>query len=221
MQQVNNDPGNPTMSAEPDNLVPPLHQVGALRGQPKFTPGQGSGLKRQRNSKGGFKRAVRLTDERKSLILVQLRRGCHLETAFALANVPGTTYRSWMMQARTSLDKAEKGERVTERQKQLIKFFVEVERAQAEAEVRAVSNVHQAASTGSWQAALAFLERRYPERWAKREERDLNVNVAVGFGYVQVTDNQDSNQPTAPATDNHAPGTPIPASHQLTNGDPP
>jgi hypothetical protein len=169
-----------------------------------YVPKQGSGVKRF------GKRRVRLTQQVKDAILIQLRRGSHLETAFAYARIPGSTYRSWIAQARDALSDAEKGARLSQRKTELIRFFAEVEEAQAVAEVRAVSNVHDAAMRGSWQAALAFLERRFPERWAKHEEHETNVNVTVGYQSIQVVASTRADSPPEPLSDNEPGDSTIP-----------
>jgi len=179
----------------------------------RFTPRQGSGVKRERNRQGGFKRAIRLTEQVESEILLQLRRGSHLETAFALARIPGQTYRAWLSQARESLDKVQRGEYITERRKKLIRFLAKVEQAQAQAEQRLIMSVQDAANSGQWQAAVALLERRHPEKWAKQQAGDINVNVAVGFGYVEIV-------PSEQRSVNQLPGSPVPESRQLEQGDP-
>lgn len=197
-----------------------IHKGGSLSGKPKYLPGQGSGIKRSRNKQGSFKRAIRLTDQVKSEILIQLRRGAHLETAFAYARIPGQTYRAWITQAQESLEKAQQGGHVTDRRKKLIRFLAEVEEAQAQAEQRLVRNVQDAANAGVWQAALSLLERRYPDRWSKRTEGDQKISVTVGFGYVEVSSNQPGEQP-AQGSALELSSTPIPATRQLTAGDQP
>lgn len=194
--------------AEIDPAPALVHRTGSLRGQPKYLPGKGSGVKRTRNKQGAFKRVVRLTDERKTMILTYLRRGSHLETAFAAAGIPGSTYRSWMVQADEALHDAKLGSPVTARRKALILFLANVEQAQAQFEQSMINVVAGAAHAGTYTAALAMLERRFPDRWAKREDRDLTVNLTAGFQYVQV-----SSDPGAGAS-------PVPASHDLTPGDP-
>ena len=61
------------------------------------------------------------------------------------------------------------------------------------------------------EAALALLERRLPGRWAKAQPGDVNVNVAVGFGYVEVRENAPGDRSGAEAT--------IPEERQLEQGD--
>jgi transposase len=52
-------------------------------------------------------------------------------------------------------------------------FRVAVEAAEAAAELRAVATLRGAALT-DWRASLSFLERRFPERWQKRQATELS-----------------------------------------------
>lgn len=171
----------------------------------KYLPNQGSGIKR------GPGQPSKLTERVKAEVLLQMRRGAHLETAFAHARIHGSTYRKWIREASLALENHEKGIPIRKRQRDLIAFFAEVEKAQAEFEQRNVRVVQGAADGGNWQAALALLERRLPGRWAKAQPGDVNVNVAVGFGYVEVRENAPGDRSGAEAT--------IPEERQLEQGD--
>lgn len=57
-------------------------------------------------------------------------------------------------------------------------------KAEAQAEARAVGNV-VAAGANSWQAAMTYLERKYPERWGRRDRMSLEGGPA-GSTPVQV-----------------------------------
>ena len=52
---------------------------------------------------------------------------------------------------------------------------MEVERAEAASKAAAVRTINRAIARGSWQAALAFLERRFPEEWGRRAQPDSTV----------------------------------------------
>jgi hypothetical protein len=63
-------------------------------------------------------------------------------------------------------------------------FAALLERAEAQAEVRAVTNVVEAGAN-QWQASMTYLERRYPDRWGRRERQSVEVTGAHG-GPVQL-----------------------------------
>jgi hypothetical protein len=52
-------------------------------------------------------------------------------------------------------------------------FHDAVKAAEAEAEARAVANVQLAAQQGQWTASAWMLERKHPERWGRRERREI------------------------------------------------
>ena len=52
-------------------------------------------------------------------------------------------------------------------------FREAVKEAEAEAEARAVANVQLAAQQGQWTASAWMLERKHPERWGRRERREI------------------------------------------------
>ncbi|KJS86280.1 valine--tRNA ligase [Desulfosporosinus sp. BICA1-9] len=74
----------------------------------------------------------------------------------AWPSISCTTFRHWMRQG----EEDKKGE--------YFNFFNAIKAAEAQAEIRAVELWHKQMPQ-DWRAAQAFLERRYPERWGKRE----------------------------------------------------
>src|SRR5437016_12110214 len=78
----------------------------------KYLPAQGSGVKVKGN--GPAKRGVPIRLMRKRIkldkadiatVLLYIKRGSHLDTAFAMAGIPGSTYRLWIGRAREALSK--------------------------------------------------------------------------------------------------------------------
>src|SRR5438045_3303255 len=56
-------------------------------------------------------------------------------------------------------------------------FSDAVEKAEAEAKVRAVGQIIRAAHNGTWQAAAWWLERRYPREYGRHEQVDVQLDV--------------------------------------------
>lgn len=52
-------------------------------------------------------------------------------------------------------------------------FYEQTEQATAKAEGNYLGIIKDAAKSGTWQAAAWYLERRYPERWGRRDYRDI------------------------------------------------
>ena len=101
-------------------------------------------------------RRSKLTPERQRLICKALREGHFIETACQLGGIDKSTFFRWV----------EQGERQPSGEKS--EFCDAVKKAMADAERKAVDQVHKAARDGTWQAAAWFLERRYPGRWGRR-----------------------------------------------------
>ena len=56
-------------------------------------------------------------------------------------------------------------------------FSVALKKAEAEAELHWLGQIEAAAADGAWQAAAWRLERRYPERWGRRDRVDVAMTV--------------------------------------------
>jgi hypothetical protein len=116
-------------------------------------------------------------------ILESVAAGNYFETAAAAAGISRQTLSEW-------LQRGETGE-------QPFKVFADaLKRAEARAEAEAVHNVRKAGlDPRFWAAEMTYLERRHPDRYARRSE-DSNtprvlVQVGVQTGTVQVQLTQD------------------------------
>lgn len=69
----------------------------------------------------------------------------------------------------------------SELDRNFIYFHNAVKQAEAEAEAAAVLQIKTAASSGTWQAAAWFLERKFKERWARTEKIEGTVNHQIGI----------------------------------------
>jgi transposase len=102
-------------------------------------------------------RPAKLTPELQNKICDAIRAGNYLETAAAFAGIGKSTFYDWLR----------RGQRVS---KGIYHdFSAAVEKALADAEARDVALIAKAAADGHWQAAAWRLERRFSERWGRRE----------------------------------------------------
>jgi hypothetical protein len=106
-------------------------------------------------------RPTKFNDERASKILEALRLGVPQATAVTYAGVSDSTYYRWLQDA--AKDDAPQ---------QLKDFRDAVHAARAEAEVRSLA-VIQNASRKTWQAAAWFLERGFPQHWARSDRHEV------------------------------------------------
>jgi transposase len=118
-------------------------------------------------------RPTKLTTEVEEKILKAIRSGNYAEPAALYAGVHRATYFRWMERG----DPA--GTAPTDRRYRA--FRARVEQAKAEAEVRDVTMIAKAGER-DWRARAWSLERRHPERWARRaaaEEEGSSLERAL------------------------------------------
>jgi len=107
-------------------------------------------------------RPAKLTPEVQRLIVEAVKAGNYMETAAQYANIGVSTFYRWMAEGEGS--KAPKKQR---------EFREAVMQARAQAEVRNVTLIQQAANDGSWQAASWFLERSFQNKWGRTGKVEL------------------------------------------------
>lgn len=98
---------------------------------------------------------TKLTPQLQEKIIKYIKAGNYIKIACKAVGIDETTYYRW-------IEKGKKGE------EPYCKFYKSIKKARAEAEVYMVSRVVSVAKE-NWQAAMTWLERSFPERWAKRE----------------------------------------------------
>lgn len=111
-------------------------------------------------------RPSKLTTEVQEKICNAIRAGNYYEAACAYAGIDYSTFRRWMVQG----EKAKSGK--------YREFYEAVKKAEYEAEIRLVAQ-WQKHMPENWQAIATFLERRYPERWARRLDVKQEVQGQV------------------------------------------
>lgn len=109
----------------------------------------------------GIGRLPVIADERVYETIVEsVREGNFISTAASLA---GVAYETVI----TSLEKGQKGENDL-----YYNFWKDVKQAEAESEYDLVSTV-ALASKIDWKAAIELLQRRFPDRWAKKDSHTI------------------------------------------------
>ena len=113
-------------------------------------------------------RPSKLTKTVAAKIVEALEAGNFQEPAARAAGVSRSTFHRWMQRGaddesfnRTSIYRD---------------FRDSVKKAEAEAEVKAVKCVIDAGET-KWQAAMTWLERKFPERWSRGERREHSGTI--------------------------------------------
>jgi len=113
---------------------------------------------------------LKLDERRQERLLEALRAGNYIETACAYAGVSKSSFYNYLAQGRKARDIADP----TDQDKWAMELLDAVEKARADAEIRNVHLIQQAAQGGTWQAAAWFLERSMPQKWARREKVEMS-----------------------------------------------
>ena len=112
-------------------------------------------------NKGG--RKSKLNPEVQDRIVSAIRAGNFAHVAAGYAGISESTFYRWMQSGQQG------------KNDQLRAFWEEVKDAEYEAEVRAVAMV-QKHMADNWQAAMTYLERKFPERWGRRDRIQVDVD---------------------------------------------
>lgn len=119
-------------------------------------------------------RPTKLTPELQERLTEAIRAGNYYEAACGYAGIHYSTFRRWM----------DTGERA--KSGKFREFYEAVTRAEQEAEVRMVAQ-WQKHMPEDYRAIRDFLERRYPERWARQNKMDMRQEVT---GRLEVAGNK-------------------------------
>jgi len=125
-------------------------------------------------------------------------------------------------------------ETVCQWQRQFPEFSDAVQLALAKAEVALVRLIRRAAAKGNWKASAWLLERRYPERWGRRDRLHAQITTPGGPGGTPIPAEIKTKEPfdekgfmavarelfgMPPQNREEEPGHPAPAAPE--SGDPP
>ncbi len=120
-------------------------------------------------------RPSKLTPEVTKRLTEAIRAGNYYEAACGYAGIGYSTFRAWMVRG----EEAKSGK--------YREFMESIKKAEQEAEVRMVA-MWQKHMPDNWQAIATFLERRYPDRWGRR---NLNIEHSGEIGIKIVDDIND------------------------------
>jgi len=105
-------------------------------------------------------RPTKLTPEVQDKIAAAIKAGNYKEVAARYAGIDDATFRVWMRRGR-------EGDGAL-----YVAFHAAITRAEAEAEVRAVTIINKA-MTEDWRAAIEYIRRKFPERWSSTQRIDI------------------------------------------------
>jgi len=115
-------------------------------------------------------RKTKLTEERFKQIVNLVKVGNFASVAASAAGISEATYYGWLKRGR------EEGEALKEGESGSIFFeFLEaIKKAEGQAEARSIMRI-QTASEENWTAAAWYLERKYPDRWGRKDRSKVEV----------------------------------------------
>jgi hypothetical protein len=95
-------------------------------------------------------------------IVSAIRAGAYNVVAAECAGIYETTFYEWMRRGENATTGIYRD------------FYNAVKLAASEAEIRAVLTIQQCIKDGDWKAAMTYLERKYPDRWSRRERHEVS-----------------------------------------------
>ena len=119
-------------------------------------------------------RPTKLTSEVQARLVQAIEAGNYYEAACGYAGITYTTFRNWMIKG----ENAKSGK--------YHEFFDAITRAEAVAEVRMVAQWQQHMPE-DYRAIRDFLERRFPERWGRKDKVQQEISGPDG-GPIQWVD---------------------------------
>lgn len=119
-------------------------------------------------------RPTKLTPELQDEIIKVIRSGNYIETACAYVGINKSTFYDWLKRGAREKDRLAKNPRakVRKSEKPFVDFSNAIEKALAHAEIRDVAIIGKAAEE-NWQAAAWRLERKFPDRWGRKDKYAL------------------------------------------------
>lgn len=123
---------------------------------------------------------VKLTEERIKTASRLIELGNTVKNIYGALGISKQTWYNW-------LDKGKKAKSGIYK-----KFYEEVEAAESRAEARFVTMISKAAEE-NWQAAAWWLERKYPERWGRKDKVDLSADKDGFKVVVEYVDKEKQN----------------------------
>jgi hypothetical protein len=129
-------------------------------------------------------RPTAFTPGTKKLILACIRKGMYASEAANRVGIHYSTLRDWLTKGYDYQALRLEGEKLGPRERDYANFYVRFYGAEAEHVESLLSEIERIGmQDGQWTALMTILERRYPDRWKKREQTEV---VGVGDRQINV-----------------------------------
>lgn len=130
-------------------------------------------------------RPVKLNKDIESKIILALKTGAYIETAAAYAGISKATFYEWLRRGEREKQRVNKNTRNKTRKRELpfVELSDAIKKALADAEIRDIMKIEQASKT-QWQAAAWRLERRFPDRWGRKDNYNMRHSGDIAIQIV-------------------------------------
>lgn len=119
-------------------------------------------------------RPLKLNPDMQAGLVKVIQAGNFLETAAAYVGISVSTLRDWIRRGEREAQRlSTKNAKSNKTEEPYLEFSAAIKKAQAEGEIRDVLLIGNAARE-TWQAAAWRLERRFPDRWGRKERHELS-----------------------------------------------
>jgi len=120
-------------------------------------------------------RPTDLTPQVQAKIVLAIVGGNDNKVAAAHAGIGESTFYAWLDRGRKEVARLAASSRAKPRASEtpFVEFLEAIQKAQADAETRNVALIAKAAQEGTWTAAAWWLERKYPERWGRKDRHEV------------------------------------------------
>ncbi len=120
-------------------------------------------------------RPLKITSEIQAKIVDAIKAGNYIETAAAYAGIHKSTLYDWLKRGEREKQRvAGTKKKIAKKEEAFVIFSDAVEKALADAEVRDVMLIAKAAQV-DWKAAAWRLERKFPDKWGRKDRVDAEV----------------------------------------------
>ena len=106
-------------------------------------------------------------------LIEAIENGNYVNISCAYAGICEATYYNWIERAEREIERYnndlefDTAAKIKPAEKKYVEFLESVYQAQVKAEVEAVTEIRKSFKD-DWRAGMAYLERRYPERWGRK-----------------------------------------------------
>lgn len=128
----------------------------------------------------------KLTPELIKKFIKYIKQGNYITICCKICNIDYSTYRKWMIRA---ADEIENGVKLSK----YINFFNIVNEAQAEAEASIVE-IWRKICPEDWRACRDLLARRFKDRWAPKEEKEIKGDMQLNIEELAALDGKSDDE---------------------------